>query len=230
MQVLRDGGTHPRAEPTCHDDGCELRVGHGVGMKWLGRQDSNLGSRDQNPLPYRLATPHRIGTIMLAAVAEEDDERDEREDDQHGDRERREHEGERRHEHDRELRDGDDPGRPRGASGAGPAGRGRRRATTAAIATSTTTHQSISPDERRARPRRARSTSAILSRFSRRKRPNRSVPCSIVSGWPYATVRRGVNRTSWDGQPGAAGAASARRAAPHARGGGRGRRRRGRHR
>src|SRR5438067_12738686 len=25
----------------------------------LGRQDSNLGSRDQNPLPYHLATPHR---------------------------------------------------------------------------------------------------------------------------------------------------------------------------
>jgi hypothetical protein len=25
---------------------------------WLGRQDSNLGSRDQSPLPYRLATPH----------------------------------------------------------------------------------------------------------------------------------------------------------------------------
>ena len=25
----------------------------------LGRQDSNLGSRDQNPLPYRLATPQR---------------------------------------------------------------------------------------------------------------------------------------------------------------------------
>ena len=24
---------------------------------WLGRQDSNLGSRDQNPVPYRLATP-----------------------------------------------------------------------------------------------------------------------------------------------------------------------------
>lgn len=24
---------------------------------WLGRQDSNLGWRDQNPLPYRLATP-----------------------------------------------------------------------------------------------------------------------------------------------------------------------------
>jgi hypothetical protein len=26
-------------------------------LRWLGRQDSNLGSRDQNPLPYRLATP-----------------------------------------------------------------------------------------------------------------------------------------------------------------------------
>src|SRR5262249_50081921 len=26
--------------------------------RWLGRQDSNLGSRDQNPLPYHLATPH----------------------------------------------------------------------------------------------------------------------------------------------------------------------------
>jgi hypothetical protein len=26
-------------------------------LQWLGRQDSNLGSRDQSPLPYRLATP-----------------------------------------------------------------------------------------------------------------------------------------------------------------------------
>ena len=26
--------------------------------RWLGRLDSNQGSRDQNPLPYRLATPH----------------------------------------------------------------------------------------------------------------------------------------------------------------------------
>ena len=26
---------------------------------WLGRQDSNLGSRDQNPLPYHLATPQQ---------------------------------------------------------------------------------------------------------------------------------------------------------------------------
>ena len=29
--------------------------------RWLGRQDSNLGSRDQNPLPYHLATPHSRG-------------------------------------------------------------------------------------------------------------------------------------------------------------------------
>ena len=32
----------------------------------LGRQDSNLGSRDQNPLPYHLATPHhRQGNFAL---------------------------------------------------------------------------------------------------------------------------------------------------------------------
>ena len=28
-------------------------------IRWLGHQDSNLGSRDQNPLPYRLAMPHQ---------------------------------------------------------------------------------------------------------------------------------------------------------------------------
>ena len=28
-----------------------------AGAGWLGRQDSNLRSRDQNPMPYRLATP-----------------------------------------------------------------------------------------------------------------------------------------------------------------------------
>jgi hypothetical protein len=27
---------------------------------WLGRQDSNLGWRNQNPLPYHLATPQQI--------------------------------------------------------------------------------------------------------------------------------------------------------------------------
>ena len=32
-----------------------------VGERWLGRQDSNLGSRDQNPLPYHLATPQGSG-------------------------------------------------------------------------------------------------------------------------------------------------------------------------
>ena len=26
---------------------------------WLGRLDSNQGSRDQNPMPYRLATPQQ---------------------------------------------------------------------------------------------------------------------------------------------------------------------------
>ena len=36
---------------------------------WLGRQDSNLGSRDQNPLPYRLATPHAGRLLPRAAAA-----------------------------------------------------------------------------------------------------------------------------------------------------------------
>src|SRR5207244_4291861 len=35
----------------------------------LGRQDSNLGSRDQNPLPYLLATPHQ--PFSLPSVAAE---------------------------------------------------------------------------------------------------------------------------------------------------------------
>ena len=30
-------------------------------MDWLGRQGSNLRSRDQNPLPYHLATPQNRG-------------------------------------------------------------------------------------------------------------------------------------------------------------------------
>ena len=30
-------------------------------LDWLGRQDSNLGSRNQNPLPYHLATPQQAG-------------------------------------------------------------------------------------------------------------------------------------------------------------------------
>ncbi len=36
--------------------------------RWLGRQDSNLGSRDQNPLPYHLATPHRLGPSIGAGM------------------------------------------------------------------------------------------------------------------------------------------------------------------
>src|SRR4051812_36497102 len=32
---------------------------------WLGRQDSNLGSRYQKPLPYRLATPQAARTLEL---------------------------------------------------------------------------------------------------------------------------------------------------------------------
>ena len=29
-------------------------------LKWLGMRDSNPRSRDQNPLPYRLANPQRL--------------------------------------------------------------------------------------------------------------------------------------------------------------------------
>ena len=57
VQVLGRRALHARAEATGHHDCCEV-VGH-VRREWLGRQDSNLGSRDQNPLPYHLATPHR---------------------------------------------------------------------------------------------------------------------------------------------------------------------------
>src|SRR2546423_15301105 len=55
--MLRRRALHARAKATGHHDCCEL-VGH-VRREWLGRQDSNLGSRDQNPLPYHLATPQR---------------------------------------------------------------------------------------------------------------------------------------------------------------------------
>ena len=57
MEMLRPVGAHPRAQARRHDDRCE-GPGH-EGWSWLGREDSNLRSRDQNPLPYRLATPHR---------------------------------------------------------------------------------------------------------------------------------------------------------------------------
>ena len=35
----------------------EILASRGVCPSWLGRQDLNLRSRDQNPLPYHLATP-----------------------------------------------------------------------------------------------------------------------------------------------------------------------------
>ena len=57
MEVLRHGRAHARAAASGHDDGCELWAGSDTVGTWLGRQDSNLGSRDQNPLPYHLATP-----------------------------------------------------------------------------------------------------------------------------------------------------------------------------
>jgi hypothetical protein len=38
-------------------------------LVWLGRQDSNLGSRDQSPLPYRLATPQSARVINRASRA-----------------------------------------------------------------------------------------------------------------------------------------------------------------
>ncbi len=36
-----------------------------LGMLWLGWLDSNQRSRDQNPLPCRLATPQQSGTYIL---------------------------------------------------------------------------------------------------------------------------------------------------------------------
>ena len=38
---------------------------------WLGRQDSNLGSRDQSPLPYRLATPQSSGDLRPRPALDE---------------------------------------------------------------------------------------------------------------------------------------------------------------
>src|SRR6185503_8255193 len=62
VEVLRHGGVHPRAEAAGHENCGEVLH---VERRLLGRQDSNLGSRDQNPLPYRLATPHRARTAYF---------------------------------------------------------------------------------------------------------------------------------------------------------------------
>ena len=57
VEVLRHARAHARPEPSGHHDCCE--IARSSPSDGLGRQDSNLGSRDQNPLPYHLATPHR---------------------------------------------------------------------------------------------------------------------------------------------------------------------------
>src|SRR5215218_5743910 len=77
--------------------------------KMLGRQDSNLGSRDQNPLPYHLATAH-CGGRSLASGGEEEHQGESGEDADRDQRERPDHDREDRDEHDESLRDGGDPG------------------------------------------------------------------------------------------------------------------------
>ena len=61
VQVLRAARAHARAEACGHHDRCERSAV--TRESWLGREDSNLRSRDQNPLPYHLATPHRRSSI-----------------------------------------------------------------------------------------------------------------------------------------------------------------------
>src|SRR5262245_45970421 len=80
-----------------------------MGRKVLGRQDSNLGSRDQNPLPYHLATP-QSGARSLAPRREEEHQGERREDPDGDQRERPDHDREDRDEHHEGLRDGCDPG------------------------------------------------------------------------------------------------------------------------
>ncbi len=113
VEVLRHGRAHASAEASGHDQGCERRIGHIVvaSARWLGRQDSNLGSRDQNPLPYRLATPHCDSSIgaPLPAIGEEEEERDDGEERHDRDRDRlHEPERQRHAEHD-QLRRSEDP-------------------------------------------------------------------------------------------------------------------------
>src|SRR3954462_6391294 len=50
--------TPARRKPEQRDHAASWRLEFPA-KRWLGRQDSNLGWRDQNPLPYRLATPQR---------------------------------------------------------------------------------------------------------------------------------------------------------------------------
>ena len=106
--------------------------------RWLGRQDSNLGSRDQNPLPYHLATPHtrrstvcayeRVGGGRRAAAASEE-AGDAREHGEHDERERAHDEDEHRDERDApgSGRRSSSPARTRRARARGRRGRRRRR-------------------------------------------------------------------------------------------------------
>src|SRR5205823_13951891 len=70
---------------------------------------SDLGSRDQNPLPYPLATPHREAVSSLASVREEHEEREDGEDPDGQDRESADQRDQHRDEHDEHLRRGGDP-------------------------------------------------------------------------------------------------------------------------
>ena len=128
VEVLRRRRAHARAKAGGEHDSCGILAGS-FREDLLGRQDSNLGSRDQNPLPYHLATPQESSVCHAsAAVGEQEHERDdgeERDDDQ---RERPDEEHEHRHERD------ETPGRPprsrrprRSRVGAEPVSRPRSR-------------------------------------------------------------------------------------------------------
>ena len=77
-QGWRDSSAQTRRKPPGNGRSCETRVKHDLSfyindLVWLGRQDSNLGSRDQNPLPYRLATPHHACSEAAPAPGEPSD-------------------------------------------------------------------------------------------------------------------------------------------------------------
>jgi hypothetical protein len=89
----------PPARTTAAGFGGLMRVGV------LGRQDSNLGSRDQNPLPYHLATPQRSTGSQDPSLApgEEKDQRYNGEGGDHDDRDRAHDDEKHGHERDERL-------------------------------------------------------------------------------------------------------------------------------
>ena len=196
---------------------CQMR-------EWLGRQDSNLGSRDQNPLPYRLATPQgdanssggrgrdrrargprRSTTAMITAhftIQRED----------HGD-------------HGQELRGGEDPEDLADDVRSGSRGRRARRAPRRSRARSPSI-SSASCEKRTTIASAAAIQSASRVRRSWSQRPALLEPCSTACGESLST-RSTVPR--WCRQPGPPDAAAARAARPsRAPRGGRARRRSGR--